>query len=61
MISTYHDVFCDHPECGQWCGEGWPTVRTARKLAKKLGWRRKFVGGRWVDLCPEHAGEGAVS
>lgn len=32
-----------------------------RKFAKRLGWRRKIVDGRWVDLCLEHADEGAAA
>lgn len=63
MIVKTYDVFCD-AECPQWTSTGVTSspgysndsAREARASARSVGWRRVQVDGRWVDLCPEHAG-----
>lgn len=50
-ITTSKDVFCD--VCSVWIHGGVEiTDKTARKVAKAQGWKRRKVNGKSIDICP---------
>lgn len=54
-ISTH--IFCDlchnwNPDVGV-SGVMEPRTAEARKIARKHGWIRKKVNGRYIDVCPD--------
>jgi hypothetical protein len=59
-LSRHVDVWCDHPDCGQWYGDGERTAHETRAAARRKGWVRRpdttgQHNGEQYDLCPKHA------
>lgn len=50
------DVQCDADGCLEWAhgatSHGRPHSGEARAAARKQGWTRSRVSGKWNDLCP---------